>query len=80
MGGRDYRSGAPGRRGERMTQNIDMELLRRIVNESGVQGSTEDITQLIHDLLSEEFDVQHMIRPHKILTKLTAHIDAHNGE
>ena len=63
-----------------MTQNIDMELLRRIVNESGVQGSTEEITQLIHDLLSEEFDVQHMIRPHKILTKLTAHIDAHNGE
>ena len=63
-----------------MTQNIDMELLLGIVIESGVQGSTEEITQLIHDLLSEEFDVQHMIRPHKILNKLTAHIDAHNGE
>jgi len=30
--------------------------------------------------LSEEFNVQHMIRPQKILTKLTAHLDAHNGE
>ena len=27
--------------------------------------------------LSEEFDVQHLMRPHKILTKLTAASDAH---
>ena len=49
-----------------MTENIDMELLRKIVVESGVQESTEEITQLIHDLLSEEFDVQHMIRPQNL--------------
>jgi len=63
-----------------MTQSIDMDLLRKIISDSGVQLSSEDTAQLIHDLLSEEFNVQHMIRPHKILTKLTAHLDAHNGE
>ena len=63
-----------------MTHSIDMDLLRKVIKDSGVQLSTEDTTQLIHDLLSEEFNVQHMIRPHKILTKLTAHLDAHNGE
>ena len=63
-----------------MTQGIDMNLLRKIIKQSGVQLSAEDTAQLIHDLLSEEFNVQHMIRPHKILTKLTAHLDAHNGE
>lgn len=63
-----------------MTHSIDIDLLRRIIRDSGIQLSTEDTTQLIHDLLSEEFNVQHMIRPHKILTKLTAHLDAHNGE
>tara|TARA_B100001564_G_scaffold90956_1_gene73978 strand:- start:324 stop:515 length:192 start_codon:yes stop_codon:yes gene_type:complete len=63
-----------------MTQNIDIELLRKIIKESGVQMPTEGTAQLIHDLLLEEFNVQHMIRPHKILTKLTAHLDAHNGE
>jgi hypothetical protein len=63
-----------------MTHKIDMDLLRKIINDSGIQLSTEDTAQLIHDLLFEEFNVQHMIRPHKILTKLTAHLDAHNGE
>ena len=63
-----------------MTHSIDMVLLRKIISDSGVQLSTEDTAQLIHDLLSEEFNVQHIIRPHKILTKLTAHLDAHNGE
>ena len=63
-----------------MTQNIDIELLRKIIKESGVQLSTEGTAQLIHDLLLEEFNVQHLIRPHKILTKLTAHLDDHNGE
>ena len=63
-----------------MTHSIDMDLLRKIISDSGVQLSTEDTAQLIHDLLSEEFNVQHMIRPHKILTKLTAHLDAHSGE
>ena len=63
-----------------MTHSIDMDLLRKVINDSGVQLSTEDTAQLIHDLLSEEFNVQHMIRPHKILTKLTAHLDASNGE
>ena len=63
-----------------MTHSIDMDLLRKIIDDSGIQLSTEDITQLIHDLLSEEFNVQHMIRPHKILTKLTAHLDSRNGE
>ena len=63
-----------------MTDSIDMDLLRKIISDSGVQLSTEDTAQLIHDLLSEEFNVQHLIRPHKILTKLTAHLDAHNGE
>ena len=63
-----------------MTHNIDIDLLRKIIKESGVQLSNEGTAQLIHDLLSEEFNVQHMIRPHKILTKLTAHLDAHNGE
>ena len=63
-----------------MTHSIDMDLLRKVISDSGVQLSTEDTAQLIHDLLSEEFNVQHMIRPHKILTKLTAHLDANNGE
>jgi hypothetical protein len=63
-----------------MTHSIDMDLLRKVIRDSGVQLSTEDTAQLIHDLLSEEFNVQHMIRPHKILNKLTAHLDAHNGE
>jgi hypothetical protein len=63
-----------------MTHSIDMDLLRKVIKDSGVQLSTEDTAQLIHDLLSEEFNVQHMIRPHKILAKLTAHLDAHNGE
>lgn len=62
-----------------MTHNIDIDLLRKIIKESGVQ-SNEGTAQLIHDLLLEEFNVQHMIRPHKILTKLTAHLDAHNEE
>ena len=63
-----------------MTHNIDIDLLRKIIRESGIQLSNEGAAQLIHDLLLEEFNVQHMIRPHKILTKLTAHLDAHNGE
>ena len=63
-----------------MTHNIDIDLLRKIIKESGVQLSDEGTAQLIHDLLLEEFNVQHMIRPHKILTKLTTHLDAHNGE
>lgn len=63
-----------------MTHNIDIDLLRKIIKESGVQLSNEGTAQLIHDLLLEEFNVQHMIRPHKILTKLTAHLDAHNRE
>ena len=63
-----------------MTHNIDIDLLRKIIKESGVQLSNEGTAQLIHDLLLEEFNVQHMIRPHKILTKLTAHLDEHNGE
>jgi hypothetical protein len=63
-----------------MTHSIDMDLLRKVIRDSGAQLSTEDTAQLIHDLLSEEFNVQHMIRPHKILKTLTAHLDAHNGE
>ncbi len=63
-----------------MSQNIDMELLRKVIKDSGIQVSNEEFAQLIHDLLSEEFNVQHMIRPHKILTKLSNHIDIHNGE
>ena len=63
-----------------MIQSIDIELLRKVIRDSGVQLSTEDTAQLIHDLLSEEFNVQHMLRPHKILTKLTAHLDAYNKE
>ena len=63
-----------------MSQSIDMELLRKVIRDSGVQLSTEDTAQLIHDLLAEEFNVQHMLRPHKILTKLTAHLDAYNKE
>jgi hypothetical protein len=61
-----------------MTHSIDMELLRKVISDSGVRLSTEDTAQLIHDLLSEEFTVQHMIRPHRILSKLTAHLDAYN--
>jgi hypothetical protein len=61
-----------------MTHSIDMELLRKVISDSGIRLSTEDTAQLIHDLLSEEFTVQHMIRPHKILSKLTAHLDAYN--
>lgn len=63
-----------------MTQNIDIDLLRKIIKESGVQLSPEGTAQLIHDLLLEEFNVQHLIRPHKILSKLTAHLDDHTGE
>ena len=63
-----------------MTHSIDMDLLRKVISDSGIQLSSEDTAQLVHDLLLEEFNVQHMIRPHKILTKLTAHLDAHNGE
>ena len=63
-----------------MTHSIDMDLLRKVISDSGIELSSEDTAQLVHDLLLEEFNVQHMIRPHKILTKLTAHLDAHNGE
>ena len=63
-----------------MTHSIDMDLLRKVISDSGIQLSSEDTAQLVHDLLLEEFIVQHMMRPHKILTKLTAHLDAHNGE
>ena len=63
-----------------MTHSIDMDLLRKVISDSGIQLSSEDTAQLVHDLLLEEFNVQHMMRPHKILTKLTAHLDAHNGE
>ena len=63
-----------------MTHSIDMDLLRKVISDSGIELSSEDTAQLVHDLLLEEFNVQHMMRPHKILTKLTAHLDAHNGE
>ena len=63
-----------------MSQNIDMELLRKVIAQSGIDMPVEETAQLIHDLLLEELNVQHMIRPHKILTKITKHIDAHISE
>lgn len=63
-----------------MSENIDLELLARVIEESGYPCNREEMLQLIHDLIAEEFNVQHMIRPHKILVKLTAHLDAYNRE
>ena len=63
-----------------MTENIDLELLESVISNSGYSFDREEMLQLIHDLIAEEFNVQHMIRPHKILVKLTAHLDAFNGD
>ena len=54
-----------------MSQNIDMELLRKVIAQSGIDMPVEETAQLIHDLLLEELNVQHLMRPHKILTKIT---------
>ena len=63
-----------------MSQNIDMELLRKVIAQSGIDMPVEEIAQLIHDLLLEELNVQHLMRPHKILNKITQHLDTHIGE
>ena len=63
-----------------MNQSIDMNLLRRVIIDSGIQLSVEETAQLIHDLLLEELNVQHLMRPHRILTKITQHLDANIGE
>ena len=63
-----------------MSQNIDMELLRKVITQSGIDMQVEETAQLIHDLLLEELNVQHLMRPHKILTKITKHLDAHINE
>ena len=63
-----------------MNQSIDMDLLRTVILQSGIDLSVEETAQLIHDLLLEELNVQHLMRPHKILTKITQHLDAHIGE
>ena len=61
-----------------MSQTIDMDLLREVISEANLDLDNEELAQLIHDLISEEFNVQHMIRPHKILQKLTTHLDEFN--
>ena len=63
-----------------MSQNIDMELLSKIIIQSGIDMPVEETAQLIHDLLLEELNVQHLMRPHKILSKITQHLDTHIGE
>ena len=63
-----------------MSQSIDMDLLRKVITQSGIDMAVEETAQLIHDLLLEELNVQHLMRPHKILTKITQHLDAHLGE
>ena len=63
-----------------MTQSIDMDLLRKIISESETQEPPEATAQLIHDLLMEEFNVQHLLRPHRILTKLTELLDNYKRE
>jgi len=63
-----------------MSQNIDIELLRKVITQSGIDMPVEDTAQLIHDLLLEELNVQHLMRPHKILNKITQHLDTHIGE
>lgn len=63
-----------------MSQSIDMDLLRKVITQSGIEMPVEETAQLIHDLLLEELNVQHLMRPHKILTKITQHLDAHIGE
>ena len=63
-----------------MSQNIDMELLHKVITQSGIDMPVEEIAQLIHDLLLEELNVQHLMRPHKILNKITQHLDTHIGE
>ena len=50
-----------------MTQTIDMDLLREVISEANLDLDNEKLAQLVHDLITEEFNVQHMIRPHKIL-------------
>ncbi len=62
-----------------MSQNIDMELLRKVITQSGIDMPVEETAQLIHDLLLEELNVQHLMRPHKILNKITQHLDTHIG-
>ena len=63
-----------------MSQNIDMELLRKVITQNGIDMPVEETAQLIHDLLLEELNVQHLMRPHKILNKITQHLDTHIGE
>ena len=63
-----------------MSQNIDMELLSKIIIQSGIDMPVEETAQLIHDLLLEELNVQHLMRPHKILNRITQHLDTHIGE
>lgn len=63
-----------------MNQNIDLDLLRKVIAQSGIDASVEETAQLIHDLILEELNVQHLMRPHRILTKITEHLDAHIGE
>ena len=63
-----------------MSQNIDMELLHKVITQSGIDMPVEETAQLIHDLLLEELNVQHLMRPHKILNKITQHLDTHIGE
>ena len=63
-----------------MSQSIDMELLRKVITQSGIDMPVEETAQLIHDLLLEELNVQHLMRPHKILNKITQHLDTHIGE
>ena len=80
MGRRNHRFGIARCGGRDMTQTIDMDLLREVISEANLDLDNEELAQLIHDLISEEFNVQHMIRPHKILQKLTTHLDEFNKE
>jgi len=63
-----------------MSSNIDMDLIRSVIQKSGVDYDVEDAAQLIHDLIDEEFNVQHQIRPQRILIKIREHLDEFNKE
>ena len=63
-----------------MSSIIDFDLIRSVIAKSGIEYDKEETAQLIHDLIDEEFNVQHQIRPQRILIKIREHLDEFNSK
>lgn len=63
-----------------MSSIIDFDLIRSVIAKSGIEYDNEETAQLIHDLIDEEFNVQHQIRPQRILIKIREHLDEFNSK